>query len=82
MSSDGSPYRISYGKAQILLYRVHATPLAGLTPVPESAFTGRANTMLALRVDVESETDPRVKVYTNPFPALGVIRLTPSRLDG
>jgi hypothetical protein len=24
MNSDGSPYRISYGKAQIPLYRVYA----------------------------------------------------------
>ena len=31
---------------------------------------------------VESETDPRVKVYTDPFPAHGVIRLTLSRLGG
>ena len=82
MSSDGLPYRISYGKAQIPLYRVYATPLAGLRSVPESPFVGRANIVLALRVDVESETDPRVKVYTNPFPALGLIRLTLSRLDG
>jgi urate oxidase len=31
---------------------------------------------------VESETDPRVKVYTDPFPAHGVIRLTLSRSTG
>jgi urate oxidase len=30
---------------------------------------------------VESDTDPRVKVYTDPFPAHGVIRLTLTRND-
>ncbi|HKC74090.1 MAG TPA: urate oxidase [Chloroflexota bacterium] len=64
MSSNGSPYRISYGKAQIPLYRVYATPLAGLTPVPESGFVGRANTVLALRVDVEVFGDNFLPAYT------------------
>src|SRR2546429_8201390 len=64
MSSDGSPYRISYGKAQIPLYRVYATSLAVLTQVPESAFTGRANTVLALRVDVEVFGDNFLPAYT------------------
>src|SRR5205807_4957496 len=64
MSSDGSSYRISYGKARIPLYRVYATPLAGLTPVPESPFTGRANTVLALRVDVEVFGDNFLPAYT------------------
>jgi urate oxidase len=64
MSSDGSPYRISYGKAQIPVYRVYATPLAGLRPIPESPFVGRANTVLALRVDVEVFGDNFLPAYT------------------
>jgi urate oxidase len=64
MSSDGPRYRISYGKAQIPLYRVHASPLAGLTRVPESACVGRANTVLALRVDVEVFGDNFLPSYT------------------
>src|SRR5437588_110537 len=34
-------YVISYGKSRVPVYRVYATPLSGLTPVPESSFTGR-----------------------------------------
>jgi urate oxidase len=64
VSSNGSPYRISYGKAQIPLYRVYATPLAGLTPVPESPFVGHANTVLALRIDVEVFGDNFLPAYT------------------
>jgi urate oxidase len=64
MSSDALSYRISYGKARIPLYRVNATPLTGLTPVPESPFTGRANTVLALRVDVEVFGDNFLPAYT------------------
>lgn len=44
---------ISYGKARVPLYRVYARPLAGVRPIPESSFTGRDNTLFALRVDVE-----------------------------
>src|SRR5437588_5878888 len=64
MNSDGSPYRISYGKARIPLYRIYATPLTGLTTVPESPFVGRANTVLALRVDVEVFGDNFLPAYT------------------
>jgi urate oxidase len=64
MSADGPRYRISYGKARIPLYRVYATPLTGLTPVPESPFTGRANTVLALRVDVEVFGNNFLPAYT------------------
>src|SRR5438876_5631629 len=46
-------YEISYGKARVPLYRVYARPLAGLTLIPESAFTGRENVLFALEVDVE-----------------------------
>lgn len=46
-------YTISYGKARVPLYRVYARPLAGLTSIPESAFTGRDNTLFAVEVDVE-----------------------------
>ncbi len=44
---------ISYGKAHVPLYRVCARPLTGVTPIPESPFTGRDNTLFALEVDVE-----------------------------
>jgi urate oxidase len=44
---------ISYGKGQISLYRTYGQPLSGLTPIPESAFTGRDNILFALEVLVE-----------------------------
>jgi len=44
---------ISYGKARVPFYRVYARPLVGVRPIPESSFTGRDNTLFALRVDVE-----------------------------
>jgi urate oxidase len=37
--------KISYGKAEVSFYRTHARPLRGVTTIPESAFTGRDNTL-------------------------------------
>lgn len=37
--------KISYGKAEVSFYRTYARPLAGVTPIPESSFTGRDNTL-------------------------------------
>ncbi len=56
---------ISYGKLCIPLYRVHARPLTGLTPIPESSFTGRSNTLFALEVDVEVFGDNFLPAYTS-----------------
>jgi urate oxidase len=52
MSTEYS-YEISYGKACVPLYRVHAAPLEGIPSVPESSFTGRANLLFAAEIDVE-----------------------------
>lgn len=41
-----------YGKNNVSLYRTYAKPLTGLTPVPESSFTGRENVLFAADVDV------------------------------
>ncbi len=46
-------YEISYGKARVPLYRVYATPLLGVTRIPESSFTGRDNMLFAMEIDVE-----------------------------
>ena len=35
----GVSYEISYGKLRVPLYRVYASPLSGVPPIPESAFT-------------------------------------------
>lgn len=55
---------ISYGKLRIPLYRVYARPLAGITPIPESRFLGRSNTLMALEVDVEVFGENFLPAYT------------------
>ena len=55
---------ISYGKAQVSIYRTYATPLRGLRPVPESAFTGRENILFAVEVEVEVFGNNFLAAYT------------------
>ena len=55
---------ITYGKAAVPVYRAFGTPLAGLAPVPESSFTGRENTLMAVEVDVEVFGDNFLPAYT------------------
>lgn len=55
---------ISYGKLRIPVYRVYARPLEGISPIPESRFSGRTNTLLALEVDVEVFGDNFLPAYT------------------
>ncbi|MBO0792304.1 MAG: urate oxidase [Ktedonobacteraceae bacterium] len=64
MSSDNVTYTISYGKAQVPLYRVYAHPLRDIQPVPESAFVGRENVVFALNVDMEVLGDDFLPAYT------------------
>lgn len=58
-------YEISYGKMCIPVYRVYAAPLQHVTPIPESAFTGRENTLFAAEVDVEVSGGNFVAAYTS-----------------
>jgi len=55
---------ITYGKAAVPVYRAYGTPLEGLAPVPESAFTGRDNTLTAVEVDVEVFGEHFLPAYT------------------
>jgi urate oxidase len=55
---------ISYGKARVPLMRVYAHPLTGLTPIPESAFSGRPNNLFAAEIDVEVFGDNFLPAYT------------------
>ena len=48
----GSIAFIQYGKANVSFYRTYARPLTGLTPIPESAFVGRPNTLFAYDAEV------------------------------
>ncbi len=63
MGADYS-YEISYGKLRVPLYRVHARPLSGVAPIPESAFTGRGNVLLGVEVDLEVFGDAFLGAYT------------------
>ena len=56
---------ISYGKAEIPLYRVYARPLTNITPIPESSFTGRSNTLFAAEIDVEVFGNNFLPAYTD-----------------
>jgi urate oxidase len=55
---------IRYGKAQVSTYRTYARPLAGVTPIPESAFRGRDNILLAAEIDVEVLGENFLPAYT------------------
>jgi urate oxidase / 2-oxo-4-hydroxy-4-carboxy-5-ureidoimidazoline decarboxylase len=59
------PAIIRYGKAQVAFYRTYAHPLAGLTPIRESAFVGRDNTLFACEIDVEVFGDNFLPAYTH-----------------
>jgi urate oxidase len=56
---------ITYGKAAVPVYRAYGTPLTGLTPVPESPFSGRENTLMAVEVDVEVFGENFLPAYTD-----------------
>jgi urate oxidase len=57
-------YEISYGKADVKVYRTHGTPLAGVTPIPESPFTGRENTLMAAEIEVVVRGTAFLDAYT------------------
>jgi urate oxidase len=57
-------YVISYGKAQVPVYRMYAPTLTGVAPIPESAFTGRGNVLFAVEVDVEVFGENFLPAYT------------------
>ncbi|MFM9107135.1 MAG: factor-independent urate hydroxylase [Chloroflexota bacterium] len=57
-------YDISYGKRRVPVYRTRATPLRGVRRIPESAFAGRDNDLLAAEIDVEVYGDDFLPSYT------------------
>src|SRR5215212_330980 len=58
-------FEVSYGKHGVSVYRVFATPLRGVAPIPESSFTGRDNNLLACEVDVEVFGEEFLPAYTH-----------------
>ena len=55
---------ITYGKAAVPVYRAFGRPLRGVAPVPESSFSGRENTLMAVEVDVEVSGENFLPAYT------------------
>jgi len=57
-------FEISYGKADVKVYRTHGTPLAGVTAIPESPFAGRENTLMAAEIEVVVRGTAFLDAYT------------------
>ncbi len=57
-------HEIRYGKADVKVYRTHAEPLTGITPVPESPFVGRDNTLSAAEIEVVVHGTAFLDAYT------------------
>jgi urate oxidase len=60
----GTIANIAYGKANVSFYRTYARPLTGLTPIPESSFTGRPNVLFAYDAEVEVLDQTLAPAYT------------------
>ncbi|HUP26960.1 MAG TPA: urate oxidase, partial [Chloroflexia bacterium] len=56
---------ISYGKAQVSVYRTYAGEMANVARVAESSFNGRKNILFAAEVDVEVFGDNFMPAYTH-----------------
>ena len=63
-AEDNYNYVISYGKVHVPVYRLYARPLTGVTPAPESSFTGRENILFAAEIDVEVFGENFLPSYT------------------
>lgn len=57
-------YEIRYGKGDVKVYRTYGTPLTGVTPIPESPFTGRDNTLMAAQLEVVVRGEAFLEAYT------------------
>jgi len=57
-------HEIRYGKADVKVYRMHAEPLTGITPIPESPFAGRDNTLAAAEIEVVVHGTEFLEAYT------------------
>ena len=62
---DEFTFVVSYGKQGVPVYRVFATPLRDISPIPESSFTGRDNNLLACEIDVAVFGDEFLPAYTH-----------------
>ena len=55
---------IRYGKAEVRVYRTYAEPLSGVTPIPESPFTGRDNALVGAEVEIVVRGTQFIDAYT------------------
>ena len=58
-------YEIQYGKADVKVYRTYGTPLHGVTPIPESPFSGRENILMAAELEVTVHGTAFLDAYTH-----------------
>jgi urate oxidase len=57
-------HEIQYGKAEVRVYRTHAEPLDGITPIPESPFRGRDNVLAAAEIEIVVHGTDFLDAYT------------------
>ncbi len=57
-------YEIGYGKADVKVYRTYGVPLTGVTPISESPFTGRDNTLMAAEIEIQVRGQRFLESYT------------------
>ena len=57
-------HEIRYGKAEVRVYRTYAEPLVGVTPIPESPFTGRDNILVGAEIEVVVHGTEFLEAYT------------------
>jgi urate oxidase / 2-oxo-4-hydroxy-4-carboxy-5-ureidoimidazoline decarboxylase len=57
-------HEIRYGKAEVRVYRTHAEPLTGITPIAESPFSGRDNALVAAEFEVVVRGTQFLDAYT------------------
>ncbi len=60
----GMKHEIRYGKADVKVYRTHAEPLTGITPIAESPFAGRDNRLAAAQIEVAVRGEVFLDAYT------------------
>ncbi|MEI1422841.1 urate oxidase [Bacillus cabrialesii] len=56
---------MSYGKGNVFAYRTFLKPLTGVKQIPESAFSGRDNTVVGVDVTCEIEGDAFLPSFTD-----------------
>ena len=52
MKNKSAKKTLCYGKGDVFAYRTYAKPLTGITPIPESNFSGRNNVILGTNIKV------------------------------